>query len=389
MSWISKTSQGSAVNEAASNYSITQDELEALTRTIGYTVSDTIASRREEEISEYNKTHKSLDKAELPPSNSNPGNGDYLSTLAEAFSAIYSSMSKTVQDQLNGQQSIIQLDQTMSQCILTTNNNNINQLNKSNAKIAQLEADQKKEQKDDALWSKISMVLGVIMIAGSIALAIATGGASAAAEAPLMEMEMTEMTPDLLETTTQMPENMSDVPLEDMDSEANQPKVNNVDNEDGSIFERSQSKWGSLNDSYENPELQDENAQTKQQSEEQLQESSKGANKAKAVLTRLAKCLLGAGLGTVSAMPNIYQAKANFAIAKVQSELAGIIGNMGTAQAATQENNMFYQFYQQIVQRGAQMIQQLGEQASSVVEIDGTVMGAYQQIAISLAQSNR
>jgi hypothetical protein len=60
---------------------------------------------------------------------------------------------------------------------------------------------------------------------------------------------------------------------------------------------------------------------------------------------------------------------------------------MGPAQANLQQNNMYYQFYQQIVQRGAQIIQQLSDGASNVVDIDGSVMQGYQQIAVSLARS--
>lgn len=367
------------------------------------------------------------------------GTTSYLATLTDAYSAIYKVMSTTVMTQITEETKLQNLDQTMSQIVLSSTNTAIQQQKTVLEQSLQMQQEYNEKMQTAQTWQFWSEVVGAVMFVGMLGLAVATGGAGAAADAAVLPevAELTDMSseaiaPSVMEDSMdEMGTELSDI----SDSSANSQSfssLNSTDEEaddtlntikqtrdymDSSDRLSSEDEYAAQKEGSDSeveprarsdedaPEWMSETtemlnsgrtqsteyASIDEQTETDLESSDKTLNESsqkwKRALNRLTRMMIGGATGTFFAMPYFYQARASFFQSECKNKIADLTKTMGPYMGIMQENNMFFQYYQQLVQRGSQFVQQLAQQAGDVVETDATVMNSYSQMAVSLAQS--
>jgi hypothetical protein len=326
-----------------------------------------------------------------------PSTPDYLRNLTQAFCQVYSTMAITTMSQTNDLTKLQQLDQDMSECVLESTNKSIQAEKDNFSKQQQIVDEQAKDKKIDEALKIASYVIGGVLLALTIASAIIDLGASLAAVPEEITIEMTEMGGGeaLADSTLDMSSNLENIgtnSLEDSQSIVSEGEggVGSVDSE-GSIqlMEESEETVGE-NSEDEITEEQSEN-ETKKESIKSDNENGKSENNWKKAQRTLKNKWFTRGVGVMGsasfATPMIYQGITTMILGKFQEQFAASKKQVGQAIANLNSNNMFFQFYQQLVRRECGVTQDFTSQLSDVVQIASCVMNAYHQIPVSLAQT--
>lgn len=367
---------------------------------------DTIskATKKEAIVASQVSSHR----VELPAPK--PQGGDYLEALAKGFSSVYSCLSQTTESQTSSFAQLQELDQSMSKAV---NDSIQNSITKSNDEFQKQQAIQKaiKEQADQqGLLNKICYGIGAVLIAITVVSAICDAGASFAAVPE--ELELVDLpaagaagSGNAASSAGELSSFMSNVDMDDPDALAQPMEESNLssNNLDSDVDEETDDVDSRVQKSMEDTDRmmeKDPDQLTDQQQYDEMQKDSslksndeniKSENnweKARKVFrNKWMKRCVGLGGVAVSATPQGMHAFFLFQQASFKKTLAKAQTDLGTALARVQENNMYFQFYQQLVQRQSGIVQQFAGELSDVVSTVSDIMSAYRQIPTTLAQA--
>lgn len=335
---------------------------------------------------------KSSTRINLPA----PSTTNYLLSIAEAYEAIFTSLAGTVIDQLQSQTAMQRLDQTMGEIVLASTNAAITQQDATFKKMYAAQAQEQSEAEKAAHWGKFAQIFGIVLIVVMIGATIATSGATAPVDETILpeSLELTNMTSTTSNISDTELTSSSESEMENQPLNNNEGKIPDGKMEIGSDEEEEESAMKKMDKMMEgtgNNNNYEQLDETQKTTEEKVEQSNSEVNKSndnwRNGLHRLAKTCIGGAVGTINALPYYFQGRASLYQAKYSNQIAKLLEELGPSMGIMQSNNMYFQFYQQIVQRGSQNVQELATETIDVTQTLSSVMSAYKQISAGLAQS--
>ncbi|MCC5832230.1 MAG: hypothetical protein JJU12_04215 [Chlamydiales bacterium] len=315
----------------------------------------------------------------LPPAGKSK-DPNYLMILAKAFSKAFDSMSKGTIEQIDSYSKLVELNETMSQSVLFSTTNAIDKEEKE----YKLEAQERKQAKTASDIQKaffwVSVAVTVVMILGTVAAAVCTGGAAAA----LIPEEVSMFAGDAAEIggelATEAPE------MIEMDTFSDSSDL--VDSSEDLTEENSATE--SLNPVESESNTQAENIQENQANKETSNELSKSNEENAKSEEAWKKRLKKVGqmvVQTIQAAPNLVNGIESLITYKMLKNVESAQEEVGNALSLMAANNSYFRFYQQLLQQSSSVAQEEVNSTEQVVETFSDITKAYQQISYGLASA--
>jgi len=326
---------------------------------------DTIRTSRQEQEQNKKRQTTAGERPSLPtPEKSRDPN--YLLILAEAFGDAFTAISKGTMEQTKDFAELQQLDETMSQSVLRSTKLAIDKQNaafKIAENIANLE---KKAAHLSKVLNDVFIALGVVLVVVTLfATAMSMGAFSA-----LLPEEMTMMSGEM----------SADGAMEESESGATEMDEVSTDEETGETkFESTKPKstrFRGLMKTVKSIRRMLNKIKPKQTDSMKLK-----------VFKKLISKAYQAGLGAAFGTPTLITGKEKLETANKLKKAEAAQKEVGHATAIMQENNIYFQFYQKLVQRNSGVIQEESNGAAQVLETFGDITNSYKQISYGLASA--
>jgi len=346
---------------------------------------DTIAAAQKQE----KKQVQVGQRPSLPPSGKSK-NPNYLAIVAEAFSKAFDAMSQGTIQQVKSYADLQQLDETMSQSVLLSTKHAIDKEQKQIKLASEVKAYQEKTAKEDKIFGDIMLVLGIVIILATVVSAIFDAGASLAAvpeEAALVGGEAGAEAG--MEAGADAGMEAGDIEMDTFSS-----SIDEEGGETGEVDEGGETDGAQATDSTETTDTQETNQadQTERQTTNELDQSNEENSKSedsfkKKALKWLGKKALHFTAAFGFAAPMLMRGIQGLKTAGMLQKTAAAQKEVGAALSTMQQNNAYFQFYQQLLQRASGVVTEETNDASQVTETFGQIANAYQQISYGLANS--
>lgn len=345
------------------------------------------------------------ERPQLPKGTSN--HPDALAILAVAFGQAFSSMKNALVTQTDDYAKLQALDQTMSQSILQSTAQAISkELDELNTE-QQLQEEMKKADlaseilggwmgdaanwiddkvigtlfgaaipHDDMKWVMLGIGVGVMVI--TIVSSFLDGGASLAAVPEEGELLLDEGTAAGFETL-----GSDAIPLEDMSEDAMADEVEDGEGL-GSLEGINNPVLKDMGDGEEGMELQDMTS-TDRTVVRDLTKTSEENNQSESLWKKGGKRVLQMATGVVFGSPMLVNGIMSLVVSDKLNDVSAAQKSVGTAIAVMQENNMFFQFYQQLVKREGNVVEEEANNASEAVSTLGNIFDGWRQISYGVS----
>lgn len=347
-------------------------------------------------------------RPKLPPGQSK--DPSVLAILAHAFEHAFNAMSKGITTQATDYAEVQQLDQTMAQSILESTTNAINKEVKELHAEEQLASEMKKASLlseifggwvgtgaqwiDDNVFGGVVphkdlkwviLGIGAALMIVTIASSFFDGGASLAAvpeEAALLDVDAG------VDATTfgaeVFGEGSDTIPLDTFSSSVTDDAAGSSI-EIGDITSEASGEFSEAEISA--TEEDTVTTETDQTVTRDLDKTTNENAKGESIWKKLFKKCLQGVVGATLASPMLVNGVMSLGVSDKLGDVSNAQKEVGAAVALMQENNMFFQFYQQLVRRSGSVIEEEANDASEIVETIGAVFNAYKQISYGLAQA--
>lgn len=311
-------------------------------------------------------------KLPAPAQSGDPGD---LMILAEAFVKAFSAMNKGIQEQTSDYVKLQQLDQTQTQAVLDSTRNTMKKEKAAIQLAAEVTAYEKKMQNEQEIFGWVMMGIGAALMVAVFASAFFDGGASLA-----LEPELAEATIDV--ATEEAPSLIDDVEM----SSDGELASSDLDVSDGvgSDAEMSESSETSEMDSGTRTA---EKTMTKELNESNSANGKSAAQWARRIAKFAGKLGVKAGFSAGFASPMLMKAIVSFKVSDKLDDVAKAQKLLGGALATLQQNNMYFQFLQQLTQREGGVLQEEVSDASEVVDTFASIASGYRSISYGLANA--
>lgn len=290
------------------------------------------------------------------PTLAQPGkskNPDYLAILAHAFSKAFDSMAEGAIAQTKNYADLQEFDETMSQCVLQSTNIAITKQQKQIKLAAEVQAYQMKIQRADAILGYVLLGIGIVVTVVSL-------GISAAAEFPLLAAGVGEEIGDGMGDAIEL-DTFSDLSESDpIEMEEEEDPINNPNNTDNPV----------------------NNNPTEVENANNSEESAK-----KRILKWLGRKTLHMAASVGFGSPMLINGIEGLKTAEMLNQVAKAQLEVGNALSIMQTNNMYFQFYQQLLQLSGGVAREETNDASQVVETFSDITSGYKQITNGLASA--
>lgn len=334
------------------------------------------------------------------PQASKSAEKDYLAIVAKAFSSAFDAVSKGTIEQTQSYVDLQKLDQTMSQSVLLSTKHAIQEEQKQ-AKLQQTVSAQMKKAAhqekiiSDVFWGLTALFVAVPVlweVAGALGIgagaAVATGeavgeGTAAATAGEVVGeagVETGAGTAEAGAESVTTSEGEASVTTDMSSSEANPVTEGDMalstGTESANPEEIAQSQIERETEQNTTNQL-DQAKQANAKSEVDLKEKWK----------KLGKKLTHVGISAVLGTPSLVTGIQQMQNAKVLEQTAKLDKQVGAAVAIMQQNNDYYQFYQQLIQRAGKVLQEETNGASQIIGTYGDITNAYRAISTGLANA--
>ncbi len=347
-----------AVDVGAVLYSPTSVESTASAKKEGRGLqgADTVASAG----GSAKKTLIPSERPGLPPSQPK-SSSDEMMIIAAAFCKAYSSMALSVETQTTDYASLQQLSQTQSQSILQSTTNAINKQEAAEKQAADIAAYQEHMAEVQKIMGWVMFGIGIALTIATIGSAFLDGGASLAAVPE--EIEMLEVVGEGAEGAIEAGADVG------ADAAADAGADLGADAAADSSEASTQS---------ENLTQQTSRTLESSESAENASEST-----AKKVLLKIGKL----GFQAVLGIPMALKGATSLQVSDRLSQLAKAQKDVGEALDKVSQNNAFFQFMQQLLQREGSVLNEEASDASEVIDTYAAVTSALRGISAGLANA--
>lgn len=293
-----------------------------------------------------------------------PRTPDFLDELIKGFCKIYSAMGHSTNSQTEELAQEQTLNLQLSEAVVDNTASNVEKQQNEITTQQQLQA---QAAQDDATNSTINeWMLGI-----TIALTVVSLGSALIDAIPVAAEEVTE------------------IEMDEIPSEVDEGTEVNSDTESVNSTEPT---------STESPAETEENVSNKTSERTQnttSEETSKEVTKGKTAWQKLANALKSkwfqriAGVTATAAFSSsqVYTGYTKIELSGSQAQLAQMQQDMGASMAVLQENNIYFRWSQQQMQRQGSVVQELTDQLSDVVQIASDTINTYRQISYGLASA--
>ncbi|MEZ5315269.1 MAG: hypothetical protein R3E91_03545 [Chlamydiales bacterium] len=343
-----------SIQETANPYPLNREVIRTL---------DTIADLEKKE----EKRQVEIRERPVLPEASQSSDPNYLGILAEAFSKAFASMSEGSIQQVQSYAELQQLNETISQSVFQSMKLAIDKEEKQINAVSIVNAYQEKCSEVDKVLNWVLFGVGIAMILGTIVSCVFDGGASAAAlpeEIELLSDLSVEEIGTLDEAVDAAPEFSENLEIESNDAVEIPEENLNIEGES----------------SQQETEINQANRDTTNEMDRVNREGARSKSNWK---KRLLHMLIGAGFGTPSLVKAIQEMKTY----DLLKQTADSQKEVGEALAILHQNNLYFQFYQHLVQQTGSVVQEETKNSAELVETFGEITNAYQQISYGLAQA--
>lgn len=311
--------------------------------------------------------------------------GNDLAILAEAYAKALLTMDKDINTQTQDFSQLQQLNQTESKIVLDSCKNALAQ-EANSAKMAKAVAKAAKQAADDqkvAKWLMIGVMIVVVL--ASVVGALFTGGASLlAAPEELEVLADTEVAADTTEaevsTTSEGADKIS------LTDEADEESVGSTD---WSTI-KSPKGFDEINPYDESEKTFSELAKNDEENENSLtrfkQKVQKWAeNNPRSLRWARRGCHMGATAGL--SMPMLMEGIKDLEISNKRKDLSTAQAQVGVAISKWENNQMYFQFLQQLINRKGQVLEEEVRNASQIIDTYSSITQTYRQISLGLADA--
>ena len=305
-------------------------------------------------------------------------NPNYMAILAEAFSKAYDAMANGTKEQTKAYAGLQQLDLTMSQSVLRSTNLSIAKQESEIKITAQIAAYQAKTAKfnetlgEVVKWSGIIFVSAVII--GTVASAVFDGGLSLAFVPEEISALFGEGGAEAAADGAE-----DGVAMDTFSSSSDAAEAG----EAAEGAEGAASESNAAEASEESEQAETASSQTKATVEKVGNENAKSIARLKWVGKKVGHILLGGLFGA----PMLAKGVQGIKTSEMQNAAADAEKSVGTALATLKENQQYFEFFQQLVERSGGVLEASTNNASQVEETFSNVINSYKQISYGLASA--
>ncbi len=309
---------------------------------------------------------------------------DYLMIVAGAFSRTFQAMSGTLQSQAAEYAQVQQLNQTMAKCVLLSTTNSVTK-EQNELKVQEQLAKYQKEM--GGVLEVFNIVTLTVTVLAGVAAVLASDGAAAGVGEWLVSAGrgLCSKAADAFSTDA----------VAEAEGAAGESAAG-VAGEDGGIemqtFSMTMGEEGTLDTASEISESSeisevDEVEQEAENTTETVSKSDEAESSSKTRMKKVGKQLFKFGTGVLINSTQLVSGASYLKQSSADNKVAAALALVGPALSKLEKSNMYFQYYQQLLSRGGQVLQGLSNLLAEVIETYGQLVNTYQQIPQGLASA--